>query len=215
MNESMRLFENRDCMEAMKEYPDGHFDLAIVDPPYGILAKCGGGVLARYGDAYKEWDKEPPPKEYWEELFRVSKNQIAFGANNYWKDNLLNTTNFIFWYKHQQMKNFAAGELAWTSFKGPARVFDYPYAGGANREKDRFHPTQKPVALYKWILLNYAQKGWLLLDTHVGSGSSLIAFEDMGYSYAGFELDSGYFRQACERLEKSRDQLKLFDPSTL
>lgn len=149
---------NEDNMVMMARYPDKHFDLAICDPPYGILANSGNR-LDKYGLQHKEWDKEIPKLEYWNELFRVSKNQIVFGANNFWNQFLPNTTNFFFWYKHQPIKNWAAGELAWTSFKGVAKCCDYMCYGNVGGDDNRFHPTQKPTYLYKWILDTYGNGG--------------------------------------------------------
>ena len=149
---------NGDCMEVLKSLPDNAFDLAIVDPPYGIdfgnynrTNKLSDGTRIRankYKNENKEWDKLPPPIEYFNELQRVSKNQIIWGGNYF---NLPPTKCFIFWYKHQPVKNFADGEMAWTSFDKVARCFDYPYYGSINAESPRIHPTQKPVALYVWI----------------------------------------------------------------
>lgn len=160
---------NCDCLEYMRSLPDKYFDLCIADPPYGInfgtynrtVIKRGQRVKAnRYKNA--EWDTDIPIDEIFNEIFRVSKMQIIWGGNYF---PLPPTKEFIFWYKHQPVKNFADGELAWTSFAGVAKCFDYPYFGNINSEKLRIHPTQKPVALYSWLLDNYA-KGGVKSSTH-------------------------------------------------
>ena len=149
------MITNEDCMDLMERYEDNYFDLAIVDPPYGILSKMGDR-LDKYGTKHKKWDNAIPNNDYFIELQRVSKNQIIWGGNYFpylWKNGC---KGFIFWYKHQPVKNWASGELAWTSFDKPARCFDYMFYGNINAEKQRFHPTQKPVKLYEWLLMNYA-----------------------------------------------------------
>ena len=189
----------------MKEYPDKYFDLAIVDPPYGIeKAFTKGSHLLKYGQMKTVNDLKPTPA-YFDELFRVSKNQIIWGYNHL-SDMLPSTKEFVFWYKHQPMDSFSDGELAWTSFTKTAKCFDYPFFGGVHQEKDRFHPTQKPVALYAWLLNTYAKPGDKILDTHVGSASSLIACHRLGFEYVGFELDKHYFDLANERLETEKMQ---------
>lgn len=208
----LKGFYNMDCMEGMKEIPDKYFDLAIVDPPYGI---------ARFGDRVElsnridknakinKWDIKPT-QEYFNELFRVSKKQIIWGANNF---TLPNTEYFIVWDKQQTVDNFASAEYAWTSCKVPAKVFRYSIHRVMSERKGeggKIHPTQKPVALYHWILNNYAKEGDKILDTHVGSASSLIACHDMGFEYLGFELDVDYYKMATERLERHKAQIMLF-----
>jgi site-specific DNA-methyltransferase (adenine-specific) len=199
---------NRDCVEAMKEYPDNYFDLAVVDPPYGIgfdntYVRCGMGekVANRYKINNKKdgWDSLIPKDNYFIELFRVSKNQIIWGGNYFpylWKNGC---KGFIFWHKHQPVSNFAKGELAWTSFNKPANCFDYMYYGNINSELVRNHPTQKPVALYDWIFTNYAKPNDKILDTHLGSQSSRIAAYKLGLDFTGFELDKEYFEQGNKR----------------
>lgn len=216
---------NMDCMEGMKQIPDKYFDLAIVDPPYGINIgkmnyvrsgpkKIGTGYRNDYR-GHGEWDSKTPNEDYFSELIRVSKNQIIWGGN-YFSDKLLPTKSWIVWDKRTDEKynnDFADCELAWSS-SGVARIFRFLYSGMLQenmKHKDkRFHPTQKPVALYKWLLKNYAKPGDKILDTHVGSASSLIACHDLGFEYLGFELDPDYYRTATERLEQHKAQLNMF-----
>jgi site-specific DNA-methyltransferase (adenine-specific) len=204
---------NEDCMIGMARYPDKHFDLAIVDPPYGLERHKRGSL--RIDNSKKAengllWD-EKPPKEYFDELFRVSKKQIIWGANNF---TLPETEYFIVWDKWQTVDNFASAEYAWTNIKVPAKVFRYAiHKEMADRKENggKIHPTQKPVALYKWLLTNYAKPGDLILDTHVGSASSLIACHDLGFSAVGFEIDEDYYRISRERLENHMKQLRFSD----
>jgi site-specific DNA-methyltransferase (adenine-specific) len=199
-----RLY-NMDCMEGMKDIPDKYFELAIVDPPYGININHNMG--RRKGDkrsSYKKvtWDSEPPTAEYFEELFRVSKNQIIWGANYF---QLPPNKCFIIWQKPQisEKMSFSMCEYAWTSFDSTAKVINL-----YGQEIDRIHPTQKPIKLYKWLLHNYAKQGDKILDTHVGSGSSLIACYDMKFDYMGFEIDEEYYTAAQQRIESSMAQLR-------
>lgn len=204
----MREFICCDCMEGMKRFPDGYFDLAIVDPPYGIeKGSHATSSVKKYGGLDFANDKKPE-KKYFDELFRVSKNQIIWGYNHL-SDMLPSTKEFIFWYKHQTVDTYADGELAWTSFKKTAKCFDYPFYGFVNREEDRIHPTQKPIALYEWLLTRYAKPGYRILDTHVGSASSLIACERMGFDYVGFELNPEFYERAQKRMEQHRNQITL------
>lgn len=200
-----------DCLEAMREMPDNAFDLAIVDPPYGIgvgLMNMGSGKGKRCSKIEnrkwtpKSWDSSPPPPEYFTELFRVSKQQIIWGANNF---NLPQSQYFAVWDKGEGMRgrSFAEGELAWVSDGGTRITSLNPV------DKDRIHPTQKPIRLYSWLLKNYARPGMRLLDTHLGSGSNAIACLDMGYSITAYEIDEDYFKAACERIERSQQQFKL------
>ena len=223
-------FFNEDCMTGMKRYPDKFFDLACVDPPYGIglmsmtYTKDGGfrkyGVQAAKRRDYRkqsEWDVKPD-KAYFDELFRVSKNQVIWGGN-YFADMLPPSKSFIVWDKRcsDNMKNdFADCEYAWVSSgNGVARMFRYVWngmiQGDMKNKEERTHPSQKPVALYKWILDNYMTEGGVLLDTHVGSGSSLIACRERGIKYVGFEIDKEYYDKARERLDKSEAQQNIFD----
>ena len=201
-------YYNMDCMEGMKEFPDKYFELAIVDPPYGININHNMG--RRKGDKdsnYKkvDWDSEIPNETYFEELFRVSKNQIIWGANYF---NMPPTKSFIVWRKPQisERMSFSMLEYAWSSFDITSKEWI-----GMSNEKDRIHPTQKPVALYTWLLNNYAKKGDKILDTHVGSASSLIACHKLGFEYIGFEIDEDYFKSATERLEAVKAQISIFD----
>ena len=212
----MRIFENRDCIGGMREYPDKHFDLAIVDPPYGIDVASKGQVGGSSGKikatkfAKKDWDKEIPKPEYFTELFRVSKNQIIWGGNYF---GLRATPCYIVWDKQNMGTDFADCELAWTSFNSAVRLFTYRWNGflqqNMKRKEKRIHPTQKPVDLYRWLLQKYAKPGQLILDTHVGSASSLIAFETEGFDYVGYELDPDYYGAAVRRVEDFRKQPQL------
>ena len=197
-------YYNEDCMAGMARYPDKHFDLAIVDPPYGLdrYKKNDGGNSKKircFGDKDKNWNNEKPSDKYFEELFRISKSQIIWGANNF---TLPTSEYFIIWDKQQMMPSFARCEMAWTNRKVPAKIYAH-----RSQDKDRIHPTQKPVALYKWLLTNYAKQGDLILDTHVGSASSLIACHDLGFNAVGFELDEDYYKESLERLNRHRKQL--------
>ena len=209
---------NCDCMEYMKDIPDNYYDLAIVDPPYGIgfsdYERGGSGIKVkeRYTKTgKKDWDKGIPTAEYFEQLFRVSKNCIIWGGNYF---DLPPTQCFIFWYKQNPVPNFADGELAWTSFKKPAVCFDYRYYGNlqgkSSVEDAKIHPTQKPVKLYEWLLKNYAKPTDKILDTHFGSCSIGIACHNYGCSLDACELDEEYFNKALERLKVHVSQLSLF-----
>jgi site-specific DNA-methyltransferase (adenine-specific) len=207
---------NMDCIEGMKQYPDNYFELAIVDPPYGIgadKAQNNGGEKWGY-KKYKDtdWDSSIPQKDYWDELFRVSKNQIVWGGN-YMTDFLFPSMGWILWDKGQREFSLADGELAWTSFKKALRIFDMSRGSALAQNNEgggRFHPTQKPVKLYKWQLQNYAKEGDKILDTHLGSGSSRIAAYDMGFEFTGFELDKDYFEASEKRFQQHIAQLTLF-----
>ena len=214
----MNRFENIDCMIGMKEYSDNYFDLAIVDPPYGIGIKTNmkirttrrpNSLWSEPKHKEKEWDNNKPDKSYFDELFRVSKNQIVCGGN-YLCDLLPVSGCWIFWDKLMAAEMlFADGEFIWTSFKHSSKKFVcHPFVG-SNGGKDRIHPTQKPKGLYAWLLNTFAKEGDIILDTHVGSASSLIACEDMGFEYVGFELDEDYYNAAQKRLTQFRSQLKL------
>lgn len=202
---------NRDCMEAIREFPDKFFDLAVVDPPYGInqFLTCQPTRLNKYGSMQTANDLKPT-EQYFKELFRVSKNQIIWGYNHL-SDLLPSTKEFIFWYKHQPVDTYSEGELAWTSFDKTAKCFDYPFFGGTGADKDgRIHPTQKPVALYTWIYQKYAKPGYKILDTHLGSGSSRIAAYDAGLDFWGYEIDKTYFALQEERFARHAAQQNLF-----
>jgi site-specific DNA-methyltransferase (adenine-specific) len=210
-------FYNMDCMIGMKEFPDKYFDLAIVDVPYGIGkdgGKIGGDNLWRATNyTKKDWDKDAPPQEYFTELIRVSKNQIIFGANHFISRIPYDTPCWIVWDKDNS-GNFADCELAWTSFSSAVRKITYRWNGmlqGDMKNKEyRIHPTQKPVALYEWLLTHYAKPGDKILDTHVGSASSLVACHHLHFDYVGFEIDEDYYRMASERLEAEKAQTTLF-----
>ena len=200
----MNSFICGDCMEYMPQFPDNYFDLAVVDPPYGINIQKSGR-LKKY-NTKNVWDNQIPSDEYFKELFRVSKNQIIWGGNYF---NLPPTKCFLIWDKKQPEDiSFASCEFAWTSFNTVVKTFYYsPFA---DRDK-RIHTTQKPVALYEWILSRYAKEGDIILDTHVGSASSLIACHNMGFKYIGFEKDKHYYDLANKRLQEHKSQLTVFD----
>lgn len=196
----LNSFVNGDCMDGMKQFPDKYFELAIVDPPYGIGISSNP---VRQAHTKNNWDSSIPTDEYFTELKRVSQNQIIWGGNYY---NLPPTQNYIVWNKLQpQDFSLAMCELAWCSIQRPIKMFTYSVL----TEKNKIHPTQKPVKLYEWLLGKYAHAGDKILDTHVGSASSLIACHNLHYDYIGFELDPDYYRTASERLESAKSQMKL------
>lgn len=229
-------FYNADCMKAMKEFPDGFFDLAIVDPPYGINVAThdvkkivGGGrgpsVRSRvYGPAKSNWcaskfyhtfaDDRPPDEGYFRELERVAKNRIIWGGN-FMLNYLGAASCMIVWDKKRRGMDQADCEIAWTNLKGQSRVFEWKWNGMLQQDmkhkEKRIHPTQKPVALYQWILSKYAKPGDKILDTHVGSASSLIACHRTGFKAWGFEIDPTYYALASERLEREKRQISAFD----
>ena len=205
-------------MQMMARYPDGYFQLAIVDPPYQV--DMSGGKSVKNGfKGRKHWDKMNhwdirPKGDYFKELFRVSKNQVIWGAN-YFAEFLPPSMGWVFWYKMQDNFSFSDGELAFTSFDVKTRIFKYArgmssgFAPGGE-SCPNIHPTQKPVALYKWLLHNYAKPGDHILDTHLGSASIAIACHDYGYDLTGCELDPEYFAAAMKRVEAHVAQQKLF-----
>ena len=198
----LKGFYNMDCMEGMKQIPDKYFDLAIVDPPYGIGISKNP---VRQAHQKKQWDNNVPPSEYFKELARVSKEQIIWGGNYF---DLPATRNYIVWDKRQPHDfSLAMCELAWCSIQKPIKMFSYSVL----KEKNKIHPTQKPAALYHWLLNNYAKEGGKILDTHVGSASSLIACHDLKFEYLGFELDEDYYNVATERIKKHTAQVNIFD----
>ena len=200
---------NVDCMKYLKEQPDNAFDLALVDPPYGIeKALNATSRVAKYGKMETVNDFKPS-KDYFNSLFTLSENQIIWGYNHL-SDLLPATKEFIFWFKHQPVKTYSDGELAWTSFEKTAKCFDYPYFGCHNSDIHRIHPTQKPVKLYDWIYDNYAEKGQRILDTHLGSGSNAIAAHYAGMEFVGCELDEDYFKASVERFERETAQKDMF-----
>lgn len=204
-----------DCMEYMKALPDKAFDLAIVDPPYGIGAAkkpIKAGRWARNIHESKSWDSARPDAEYFLHLFRVSRNQIIWGGN-YFLDNLGPTPCFVVWDKKLENGWLADCELAWCSFKTQTKKFTRHHIEDHNEGKSvRIHPTQKPVKLYQWLLKNYAKPGDRILDTHLGSGSSAIAAHYGGFEFVGMELDADYYAAAVKRLEKETAQVDLFQP---
>jgi len=193
-----------DCMDLMKEFPDKYFDLAIVDPPYGLGNRLsdGGGKLKNTPMAklYREstkWDSTPSP-EYFLELFRISRNQIIWGGNYF---GLPASRCMICWDKLQTMPTLSAWELGWTSFDKPSKIFQ-----GSSMNLNRFHPTQKPVALYNWLLANYAKQGDKILDTHLGSGSHAIACHYAGMHLTACEIDTDYYESAMDRIKRETSQ---------
>jgi len=207
-------------MELMARYPDGYFELAIVDPPYGIGmdGTIGVGIGTKKGFTKKKeykkkhWDKAVPNKEYFNELQRVSKHQIIWGAN-YFTKQLPIIKNYIFWYKKGKSvdSKFNDGELAYVS-KGRTRMVDIWWngVGVINSGENKIHPTQKPVKLYEWLLMNYAKEGDKILDTHLGSGSIAIACHNLGFDLTACELDPEYYNAAMKRLENHKAQQRLF-----
>lgn len=238
------LVYNGDCIEVMKRYNDKYFDLAIVDPPYGINAptmtmgsspnrkgrdkrgevQAGGisvaqklrkGRLNAGAGKLKNrnlnrmdcnWDYEKPSAEYFEQLFRVSKNQIIWGGNYF---DLPPTRGFIIWNKHQPWENFSQAEFAWTSFDCPAKLFTYSNRGGAN-EEPKIHPTQKPFYLYDYCLKHFAKVGDKILDTHLGSGTNRISCYKSGFDFTGIEIDKQYFDASEQLFRQHAAQTKLF-----
>lgn len=207
------IAENRDCMEAMREFPDQFFDLAVVDPPYGLdIANMdmGIGTAPRCSKAENrlwnkaDWDSSAPDESYFEELFRCTKQQVIFGGNYF---DLPPCKCFLVWDKGEGLygRSFSECEMAWTNLKDTARIFKYSPV-----DKLRFHPTQKPVALYTWIFKLYAKDGMKILDTHLGSGSSRIAAYDAGLDFWGYEIDKTYFDLQEERFARHAAQQNLF-----
>ena len=212
---------NADCMEIMKGFSDKQFDLAIVDPPYGIgmdnsskrTKPSRPNSYTQYPDFRyhkTDWDKNRPTQEYFDELFRVSKIQIIWGAN-YFCEYLPSGNGWIFWNKLNGLNNcFSDGEFAFSLKGVQSRSIECSTFDGLKGGKDRIHPTQKPIQLYKWILKKYAKEGDTILDTHLGSGSSAIAAHDGGFEFTGIELDEEYFNNAVERIKTHQRQLNLF-----
>ena len=204
---------NCDCMELLKKTPDNYYSLSICDPPYGISVNMNAG---RKKDTkskkrtIKKWDNETPSKEYFNELFRVSKNQIICGAN-YMTENLPISMGWIFWDKCvAEGCSFSDGELIWTSFNQSLKKAVIPYSGFIGMEGEKFHPTTKPIKLYKWLLDKYAKQGDKILDTHLGSMSIAIACHDYGFNLVGCELDKEYYEKGIERVKNHVSQQKLF-----
>ena len=214
-----------DSLQALKGYADNHFDVAIVDPPYGIGAsnvksyECKGKRKQSYSTTKhtpKKWDNEIPSKEYFTELFRVSKNQLIFGAN-YFTKYLPSSKGWIVWDKKLGDNNFSMGELVYTSFNKPLKIASIFH--GANRiswneqlakVNAKIHPTQKPIKLYKWLIDRYTNEGDLILDTHLGSGSIAIACHYMKRKLIGYEIDKEYYDAACKRFKEQTSQQALW-----
>ena len=213
----MTVAYNSDCMEAMAQMEDNAFDLAIVDPPYGIKAEQGTNRASRkqFADKTYGWDAEPPKAAYFKELRRISVNQIIWGGN-YFLNHLGNTRGFIIWDKLNPDRCFADCEFAWSSFDVVARIYNSKRTQELNRDDGgKIHPTQKPIALYKWLLKNYAKEGDKILDTHLGSGSSRIAAHDMGFDFEGYEIDKDYFDAQEKRFQNHIKQQSLFKPNEM
>jgi len=203
---------NCDCMDLMAEFPDNHFELAIVDPPYNIVSQQAKGIGSRINPTGKmnNWNNIKPSPEYFDLLFRKSEIQIIWGANNF---SLPQTEYFIVWDKQQTVDNFASAEYAWTNCKMPAKVFRYSIHKTMRDRKERggkIHPTQKPVKLYEWLLENYANPGDKILDTHLGSGSIAIACHYLGFDLTACEIDEDYYKAAMERIDNETRQGALF-----
>lgn len=192
---------NECCIAGMKRYPDKFFNLAIVDPPYGI--GISSNPVRQMHDK-KKWDDAIPNEDYFRELMRVSKNQIIWGGNYF---PLPPSQGFLIWDKKQpQDFSLAMCEFAWMSFQSPAKIWRYSVL----TERDKIHPTQKPVQLYRWILSRYAKEGDLILDTHLGSGSSRIACEEMKFAFTGFEIDTEYYEAQEARFKNFTAQIRLW-----
>lgn len=215
---------NVDCMEYMATVPDKHFDLAIVDPPYGINHSTIAGKQSgtQYGNAaakkrkyaIKDWDNSPPPVEYFNELFRVSKHQIIWGANHFISRMPYDSSAWVVWDKDNGENNFADCELAWSSFDKAVRKFKWTWNGMIQQnmkdKEERFHPTQKPIALYRWLIDKYLIGGGRVLDTHLGSGSSAIAAHYFGCDFVGCEIDLDYYNAAQKRFKQLTAQTTIF-----
>jgi site-specific DNA-methyltransferase (adenine-specific) len=193
-------------MELMARYPDNYFDLAIVDPPYGI-GMDGKNNWSGSKHEVKKWDNEPPSLEYFSELLRVSKNQIIWGANHFISRIPKDSKCWLIWDKKNDGFSFADAELAWTSFNTAVRFFRYHR--GQQTDK-RIHPTQKPVKLYEWLLMNYAKENDKILDTHLGSGSIAIACHNLKFDLTACELDKDYYEASLKRLHSHQSQLTMF-----
>ena len=227
---------NCDCMDLLKQTPDNYYELSIVDPPYGIgfsdYERGSSGIKTKERhtkNGKKKWDENTPKAEYFKELKRVSKNQIVFGGNYFIELSKIETTNlktikqfneyilkssenWFFWYKQNPVPNFADGELAWLSFNKNSQ-YDYRYYGnleGNTSASKKYHPTQKPVKLYEWLLMNYAKEGDKILDTHRGSASLDIACHNLGFDLVTCEIDTDYFNDGNKRLKQHQNQLKMF-----
>lgn len=219
-------FYNMDCMKGMAEFPDNYFDIAIVDPVYGDVTRggymthnkgqhIGTGKANQKGYHASLWQQEKTGDDYFAELMRVSKNQIVWGGN-YFAKSLPVSQGWIVWDKlHPEGITFADCELAWTSYDIATRIFRFMWngmlQGDMKHKENRIHPTQKPIALYEWIIKTYAKDGDTILDTHVGSASSLIAYHRTRHEFVGFEIDPVYYEKAKQRLDAERSQMTIFD----
>lgn len=200
-----------DCIVGMKHYPDKYFDLAVVDPPYGIETNGNAQDRFRMGKDLSLINDSKPSMIYFTELFRVSKNQIIWGYNHL-SDMLPKCREFIFWYKRQPVITFSDGELAWTSFQKTAKCFDFSFQkSNLSNKGNKIHPTQKPVELYDWIFKNYSEPGQKVIDTHLGSGSSRISAHKCGLNFTGFEIDEEYYYAQEKRFAEYQKQLNLFN----
>ena len=210
---------NEDNMDLMSRYEDNHFDLAIVDPPYGINADKKRGDTGKNSHIkqkdyhFGNWDNEIPKKEYFDELKRVSKHQIIWGGN-YFLDYLKATSCFVVWDKKNGDNLYADCELAWCSFKTAVRKFEWRWHGFLQQnmkdKQERIHPTEKPIQLYEWLLMHYAKEGDKILDTHLGSGSIAIACHNLGFDLTACELDKEYYDAAMKRINEHKQQIRLF-----
>jgi len=202
---------NQDCLAAMREMDDNAFDLAIVDPPYGIgnfIPQAGERMAGKFDSV--TWNDFTPAAEYFNEVRRVSRNQIIWGANYY--NCFGDEGGAIVWNKNQYNPKMSRCEIASHSFYKKVDYFEFTWNGLPTDHKAAIHPCQKPVALYKWLLQNYAKPGDTILDTHMGSQSSRIAAYDLGFDYCGYELDADYYKAGCERFDIHCSQGKLFAP---
>jgi site-specific DNA-methyltransferase (adenine-specific) len=204
---------NEDCVEGMKRFSDGYFDLAIVDPPYGIGKTWGKSSCPKYNHrkkyTNKNWNNEIPSDAYFEQLYRVSKHQIIWGCNYY--NGYIKATGRIVWDKKTAQEITSACDLASQSFTNKIDIFRFMWDGYRQEQpEERIHPTQKPVALYSHLLKKYALDGWKILDTHLGSGSSRIACHKAGFEFVGFELDAEYYEKQEKRFRDFASQMRLF-----
>jgi site-specific DNA-methyltransferase (adenine-specific) len=211
----MKIY-NQDCIEAMRDMKDNQFDLAIVDPPYMDVFVTDNwiGTSAKqksYKNRQDTLTNKKPTENYFKELIRVSKNQIIWGGNYF---NLPISRGWVFWLKGMQDNYFSDGELAWTSFDRVLKCFNFMWSGmlqGDMKNKEiKIHPTQKPVKLYEWLLMNYAKEGNTILDTHLGSGSIAIACHNLEYDLTGYEIDKDYYEAAIKRIEQHKSQIRMF-----
>ena len=203
---------NCDCMDLLKQTPDNYYELSIVDPPYGInVTKMTlGNGKKKINRGNSDWDSKTPDLKYFKELRRVSKNQVIWGAN-YMTENLPPSMGWIYWDKGTGLNDFSDGELAYTSFNRALRSYKVGWVGANAKDKDgRFHPTQKPVKLYEWILINYAKEGDKIVDTYRGSASLDIACHNLNFDLVTCEIDTDYFNDGNKRLKQHQNQLKMF-----